>query len=99
MKAEARGTISRQNYLNKKPNAQALHVKTFPQSTQFFLPYFTGQIYWVDAGEAVVPDYEVVHIRESQAGWVPQTGTLNGELEHVITLNGIDYVWIYRIPR
>ena len=54
---------------------------------------------WADAGEAVVPDYEVVHIRESQAGWVPQTGTLNGELEHVITLNGIDYVWIYRIPR
>ena len=86
-------------YLNKKPNAQALHVQTFPQSAQFFLPYFTGQIYWADAGEAVIPDYEVVHIRESQAGWVPQTGTLNGELEHVITLNGIDYVWIYRIPR
>ena len=86
-------------YLNRKPNAQALRVKTFPQSAQFFLPYFAGQIYWADAGEAVIPDYEVVHIRESQAGWVPQTGTLNGELEHVITLNGIDYVWIYRIPR
>ena len=85
-------------YLNRKPNAQELYVQTFPQSGQFFLPYFTGQIYWADAGEAVVPDYEVVHIRESQAGWVPQTGTLNGELEHVITLNGIDYVWIYRIP-
>ena len=86
-------------YLNRKPNAQELRVQTFPQSAQFFLPYFTGQIYWADAGEAVIPDYEVVHIRESQAGWVPQTGTLNGELEHVITLNGIDYVWIYRIPR
>ncbi len=86
-------------YLNRKPNAQALRVQTFPQSTQFFYPYFIGQIYWADASEAVVPDYEVVHIRESQAGWVPQTGTLNGELEHVITLNGIDYVWIYRIPQ
>ncbi len=86
-------------YLNGKPNARELRVQTFPPSAQFFLPYFTGQIHWDDAGEAVIPDYEVVHIRESQAGWVPQTGTLNGELEHVITLNGIDYVWIYRIPR
>ena len=86
-------------HLNKKPNARELRVQTFPPSAQFFLPYFTGQTRWTDAGEAVVPDYEVVHIRESQAGWVPQTGTLNGELEHVITLNGIDYVWIYRIPR
>ncbi len=63
------------------------------------IPYFTGQIHWADAGEAIVPDYEVVHIRDSQVGRAPQTGTLNGELEHVITLNGIDYVWIYRIPR
>ena len=86
-------------HLNRKPNAQELRVQTFPQSAQFFLPYFTGQIHWADAGEEDVPDYEVVHLRESQAGWVPQTGTLNGELEHVITLNGIDYVWIYRIPR
>ena len=86
-------------YLNGKPNAEELRVQTFPQSAQFFFPYFTGQIHWAGAGEEGVPDYEVVHLRESQAGWVPQTGTLNGELEHVITLNGIDYVWIYRIPR
>ena len=86
-------------HLNKKPNARELRVQTFLPSAQFFIPYFTGQVAWADADEAVVPDYEVVHLRESQAGWVPQTGTLNGELEHVITLNGIDYVWIYRIPR
>ena len=86
-------------YLNRKPYAQELRVQTFPQSAQFFVPYFVGQPLWSDADEAIVPDYEVVHLRESQAGWVPQTGTLNGELEHVITLNGIDYVWIYRIPR
>ena len=86
-------------YLNTKPNAQALRVQTFLPSSQFFFSYFAGQTRWTDAGEAVVPDYEVVHIRESQAGWVPQTGTLNGELEHVITLNGIAYVWIYRIPQ
>ena len=86
-------------HLNRKPNAQELHVQVSQLSGQYFFPYFIGQTHWVDAGEAVVPDYEVVHIRDSQVGRVPQTGTLNGELEHVITLNGIDYVWIYRIPR
>ena len=86
-------------YLNRKPNAQGLHVQVSPLSGQFFYQYFIGQTHWADAGEVVVPDYEVVHIRDSQVGRVPQTGTLNGELEHVITLNGIDYVWIYRIPR
>ena len=86
-------------YLNRKPNAQALHVKTFLQSGQFFYQYFIGRPPWSDASGESTLDYEVVHIRESQAGWVPQTGTLKGELEHVITLNGIDYVWIYRIPR
>ncbi|RKU12184.1 hypothetical protein C6502_06680 [Candidatus Poribacteria bacterium] len=86
-------------YLNRKPNAQMLRVQTYPQSGQFFYQYFIGQTHRADEGEVVVPDYEVVHIRESQVGWVPQTGTLNGELEHVITLNGIEYVWIYKIPR
>ena len=86
-------------YLNRKPNARELRVQTFPPSAHLFRPYFTGQVAWADAGEVDVPDYEVVHIRESQARWVPQTGILNGELEHVITLNGIDYVWIYKIPR
>ena len=86
-------------YLNKKPNAEELQVQIILQSAQFFTPYFIGKLLWPNAGEAVVPDYEVVHNRGFQAGWVPQTGTLNGELEHVITLNGIDYVWIYRIPQ
>ena len=86
-------------YLNRKPNAQEIEVQISPLSGQYFFRYFAGQTHPADASEAVVPDYEVVHLRESQAGWVPQTGALNGELEHVITLNGIDYVWIYRIPR
>ena len=86
-------------YLNGKPNAQALDVQVSPLNGQFFFRYFIGQTHWANAGEAVVPDYEVVHILDSQLGRVPQTGTLNGELESVITLNGIDHVWIYRIPR
>ena len=86
-------------YLNRKPNAQVLDVQVSLLSGQYFFRYFIGQTHWADAGGQVNPDYEVVHIRDSQVGRVPQTGTLNGELEHVITLNGIDYAWIYRIPR
>ena len=86
-------------YLNEKPNPQELAVQVSPLSVQFFYRYFIGQTYPADAGEEATPDYEVVHIRDSQIGLVPQTGTFNGELERVITLNGIDHVWIYRIPR
>ena len=86
-------------YLNRKPNAQELDVQVSLLSGQYFFRYFIGQTHWTDTGEGAFPDYEVVHIRDSQVARVPQTGTLDGELEHVITLNGIDYVWIYRIPR
>ena len=86
-------------YLNEKPNVPELEAQVSPLSAQFFYRYFIGQTYPAGAGGEVVPDYEVVNIRDSQIGWVPQTGMLNGELEHVITLNGIDHVWIYRIPR
>ena len=96
---EAAGVDLAAKYLNGKPNAQELDVQVSPLSGQFFFRYFTGQTHWANAGGEVIPDYEVVHIRDSQVGLVPQTGTLNGELESVITLNGIDHVWIYRIPR
>ena len=90
---EAAGVDLAAKYLNGKPNAQELDVQVSPLSGQFFYRYFTGRTHWADAGGEVVPDYEVVHIRDSQVGRVPQTGTLNGELEYVITLNGIDHVW------
>ena len=61
-------------YLNRKPNAQALHVQIFPQSIQFFLSYFIGQVHSTDAGEAIVPDYEVVHIPRIPSGMGPANG-------------------------
>lgn len=42
-----------------------------------------------------IADYEVVYIRDTQIGHVPQAGSLNGQLEHIIPLNSIDHVWIY----
>ena len=96
---DASGLDIASKYLNRKPKAYLLSVQVSPLSAQFFHHYFQGFAYRSDINVInVTPDYEVVYIRDSQIGRVPQTGTLNGELETVITLNGIDHVWIYRIP-
>ena len=95
---EASGLDLAAKYLNGKLNARGLKVQVSPLNAEFFYRYFTGRTYRSGTGRRIPSNYEVVYIRDSQMGQVPQTGTLNGELEHVITLNGIDYVWIYRIP-
>jgi len=86
------------NYLNEKSDTGSLVVQVSPLAAEFLRYYFNGYAYRADRGRGHTPDYEVVYIRDSQIGRVPQTGTLNGELEAVITLNGIEHVWIYRIP-
>jgi len=97
---DASGLDIASKYLNRKPKAYLLSVQVSPLSTQFFHHYFQGFAYRADLNVInVTPDYEVVYIRDSQIGRVPETGTLNGDLESVITLNGIDHVWIYRIPK
>ncbi len=96
---DASGLDIASKYLNRKPKAYLLSVRVSPLSAQFVDHYFKGFAYRADLNVInVTPDYEVVYIRDSQIGRVPETGTLNGELESVITLNGIDHVWIYRVP-
>ena len=94
---EASGLDIAAHHLNAKPNAENLVVQVSPLATEFVYRYFKGKVYRSDRKVGLTPDYEVVYIRDSQIGRVPQTGTLNGELEHQISLNGIDHVWIYRI--
>ena len=97
---DASGLDIASKYLNRKQKSYLLSVQVSPLSTQFFHHYFQGFAYRADLNVInVTPDYEVVYIRDSQIGRVPETGTLNGELESVITLNGIEHVWIYRIPK
>ena len=96
---EASGLDLAAQYLKKKEMERPMRVQVSPLSAQFFIRYFIGWIRTPDMIEGPLPDYEVVYIRDSQIGLVPQTGTLNGELEALITLNGIDHVWIYRIPK
>lgn len=96
---DASGMDIAANYLNQKPNAHRSVVQVSPLSTHFLRRYFQGRIYGAGNSLAGNPDtdYEVVYIRDSQIGRVPQTGTHKGDLEAVITLNGIDHVWIYRV--
>ena len=94
---DASGLDIAAKYLNQKPNAQGMNVQVSPLATEFVRRYFVGQAYRADRKKGLAPDYEVVYIRDSQIGRVPQTGTLNGTLECVITLNGVDHIWIYRV--
>ena len=98
---DASGMDIAANYLNQKTNPHRIVVQVSPLSTHFLRRYFQGRIYGTGSSLTGNPktDYEVVYIRDSQIGRGPQTGTLNGELEAVVTLNGIDHVWIYRIPK
>ena len=94
---EASGLDIAANYLNEKPNSDRLVVQVSPLATEFVRRYFRGYAYRADRSIGRIPNYEIVYIRDSQIGRVPQTGTLNGVLEAIITLNGIDHVWIYQV--
>lgn len=84
------------DYLNEKPNPQALTVHVSPLSTSLFDHYFRGESYPRGSTlDAPSPDYEVAYIRDVQINRV-HLSDIHGTLEHIIRLNGIDYVWIYR---
>ena len=95
---EASGLDIAATYLNQKNKTYIPGVQVSPLSAEFIRHYLRGFAYRADRGTGRTADYEVVYIRDSQIGRVPQTGTRNGDLEAVITLNGIDHVWIYRTP-
>ena len=94
---EASGLDVAAKYLNQKHTPELIVVQVSPLATEFVRKYFQGYAYRSDKKTGIPPDYEVVYIRDSQIQRVPQTGTRNGELEAVITLNGIEHVWIYRV--
>ena len=96
------------DYLNAKPNAHRLQV----QLTWFckeFAHYFVGDARIYHSPNA---DYNVEYLRDKQTQGIPvdthpnpvkvlsseqQEKEVPRELEHVVSLNGIDYVWIYRV--
>ena len=102
---DASGLEIAAKYLNQKHNAGDTVVQVSTTAAESFEMYFVGNIYQIppkhikNAPPSPPVDYEVVYIRDSQIQWVLQEGTLGGTLEHVITLNGVDHVWIYRVQQ
>ena len=96
------------DYLNSLPNASQLQVRLSPFSGDM-ISYLVKN---TSTQESDTYDYEVEHLYDRQIlgppvdpppkdaepenEWYP-IGEDDRELEHVVRLNGIDYVWIYRI--
>ena len=94
-------------YINEKEDAKTLKVATFYRE-QVFSPFsdsetkpFTAQsIFWNDI------DYVVLYISQVQRKSFPVSGGLQTvdfflslEPEHTVRINGIEYAWIYKVPK
>ncbi|MCL4300503.1 MAG: glycosyltransferase family 39 protein [Anaerolineae bacterium] len=92
-------------YLNTLPNAQALKVVSWYSTT--FEPYFKGHsIYKIDDDKisrspkpGLAADYVVFYINQTQR-LLPSEGALqffkaSASPVYTVTLNGLDYAWIY----
>ena len=94
---DASGLDLAAEYLNQKPKAEDLVVRVSPLSAEFFGYYFKGKSYRRDRNPGISnPDYEVAYIRDVQIKLV-NLDDIGGTLEHIIRLNNVDYVWIYKL--
>jgi 4-amino-4-deoxy-L-arabinose transferase-like glycosyltransferase len=90
-------------YLNEKDGAEDLWALSY--YPQVFMHYFSGHTqspnYGSWSGLPVAADYMVLTSAQVQRGIYPTTLDffLPREPEHVVRINGIDYAWVYRIPR
>jgi hypothetical protein len=83
-------------YLNGKENAEKLHVSTWYRAQ--FAPFFIGQTSDIDSPDVVDSDYFVFYVNQVQrrleqailSRYYDQV-----EPEHIVSVNGIDYAWIY----
>ncbi len=94
-------------YLNTLPDIDSIEVTSWYSTT--FEPYFAGQsIYKIDdekisrsAKPGLTADYVVFYINQVQRR-LPSDGALayfrQNDPAHTVTLNGLDYAWIYRAP-
>ncbi len=92
-------------YLNTRPNAESLKVVSWYSTT--FEPYFKGHaIYKIDEEKisrspkpGLAADYVVFYINQTQRQ-LPSEGVLqffraSASPVYTVTLNGLDYAWIY----
>ncbi len=94
-------------YLNNLPNSKSLKVVSWYSTT--FEPYFHGQtIYKIDEAKisrspkpGLAADYVIFYINQVQRR-LPSEGGLayfrQSPPVYTVTLNGLDYAWIYHAP-
>ncbi len=91
------------DYLNAKAGAEDLWALSF--YPQVFKPYFVGHSqslrYGSWSGLPVAADYVVITSAQVQRGLYPTTLDffLPRQPEYTARINGIDYAWVYRVPR
>ncbi|MCB0166956.1 MAG: glycosyltransferase family 39 protein [Anaerolineae bacterium] len=90
-------------YLNQQPDAKSLHVLTERACTQL-RPFFVGQVSCLNAslGGIMKADYVVYYfnVLQRDMGWPEQRAYFEQHQTpiHRVTLQGLDYVVIYRNP-
>lgn len=89
------------DYLNQKPQAEELTAVSWYGSA--FTPYFVGSSadYFERKGPVISADYALVYINQKQRR-LPDDGFFRflaqQPLEREFKLNGVPYVWLYRMP-
>jgi hypothetical protein len=84
-------------YLSQKPNAEQLIVSASPVAAPVIGFYFPGWVIESFESDLLYPNYEVVHLYDVQIN--RDNHDINRRLEHVVRINGIDFVWIYVAAR
>jgi 4-amino-4-deoxy-L-arabinose transferase-like glycosyltransferase len=83
-------------YLDARPNSERMRVAAWYDWA--FAPYFKGQTASFSTENALRADYSVFYVSQIQRG-IPDPNLITyfrrRVPESVITLNGIDYAWIY----
>jgi hypothetical protein len=84
------------SYLNALPGAEHLNVST--EHVSQFSPFFRGRTSAAKEFDVSYSDYIVIYVNTVQRWRVPEVLKWFHEREkpdHVISVNGADYVWIY----
>lgn len=89
------------HYLNSKPHAEKLRVAT--HSTRGFEQIFHGHtVRWVPEQPWIQADYLIIrttHLQLQKLDPALLSYVSRLKLDHIVTIGGVDYLWIYEGPR
>ncbi len=95
---EGEGMDLAADWLNAQPDIASSVVATWSPPT--IQPYLHTTATWWDVARRNGADYLVAYLYDTQTG-DPYIRRFHRECEplHTVRINGIDYAWIYRVPR